>query len=171
MRSGGKIELRDHFAGSRIVDAQSQIARAGVKKDGRISFRPGGAAGVTACIIPTMAEKCSSMKRILTLSMPFYLVWALLACVSVCASHIEERCEDESSYSLATTLASADNDCCTMTRAIAESPERFSVNVGGGLCSASDLLQVGETSLRKTYIFNSAAAHSPPFERLCILRI
>jgi hypothetical protein len=118
-----------------------------------------------------MAEKHSLLKRILTLSTPFYLVWAMLACVSVCASHLEGLCAEETPHHSAASLVSPDTDCCPMIRAIGSNPERLSVYPGSSLDSNSFLLPIGRIAIRINHIPHFAATHSPPFERLCILRI
>jgi hypothetical protein len=63
------------------------------------------------------------MKRILVHTLPLCLIWALFACVFVCASHVEEVRGENASYPLPASLTTLDTDCCPIIKATGERPE------------------------------------------------
>src|SRR4030095_3302332 len=127
--------------------------------------------GVSACIMARMDKKRPLMKRYLVLSMTLCVMWTPMACLSVCASHIKETQEYYSSHSLAVFFTDLDTDCCPITKAAGEIQERHSINAGGGLNSVSSHFPSKEEPSLETYAFDIVPSHSPPFERLCTLRI
>jgi hypothetical protein len=124
-----------------------------------------------ACIMARMDEKSSSIKRLIVLLMSLCVVWTPMVCLSVCASHIEEECEDYSSRSLSVSFTDLDTGCCPIRKSPGEIQEKHSINAGSSLSPVSSTFSAKEDVALRTYTFDIVPPHSPPFERLCILRI
>ncbi len=118
-----------------------------------------------------MNEKCALIKSFPAFAISLCLVWALMGCLTICASHIEEEREDNATHSLGISLTGLEEDCCPIVKASVEIQERNFVNLGSGLGSVSSQLSTIEESSPRIYVFDLVPAHSPPFEQLCILRI
>jgi hypothetical protein len=111
----------------------------------------------------------SPMRRILMLVLPLFLVWASVACILVCASHVGETpTKDESSAGVA---APHDSDCCPIIASTGVRQERFSIYVSGDIIEDQPLnLEENYSSLAEQ-VRTFTPAFSPPFERLCVIRI
>lgn len=118
-----------------------------------------------------MTEKCSPMRRILALALPLCLAWTLVGCVFVCASHIESAAHKDEPSCAALTPAPHDDDCCPIVVSTGVRSEKLSIDVGSGIINAQ--LLAPEKSLLPPGIQSRTftPAYSPPFTRLCTLRI
>jgi hypothetical protein len=107
----------------------------------------------------------------LALALSLCLVWTLLACVLVCASHIGEASHNAAPCASAIAGAPHDDDCCPIIVSTGVRAERISVDVSGAIINAPLLAP-------EQYLFSPGTqarlfmpAFRLPFARLCTLRI
>jgi hypothetical protein len=126
-------------------------------------------ASATVHIMPGMIELRSPIGRLLTLALPVSLIWMLVACVFVCASHVEEAAQqDDSSVVVAAPHA---DDCCQIVAPTGLRPENWSVAVSCGVIDAWLFTPKKAALSSGVQVHTFTPAFSPPFERLCTLRI
>ncbi len=112
------------------------------------------------------------MKRILALALPFCLLWAMVACVLVCAAHIEDSHSlENSSFSDYQAINSLEDDCCTITTSVGVRPD--SPQLIEGATSTHAKLFLIERKLLSSELRgrSSPLALGTSLTQLCTLRI
>jgi hypothetical protein len=122
-----------------------------------------------------MVKAVAIMKRILALAMPLCLLWAMVGCVLVCASHIEETLhQEDSSSSDHQVTTSMEDDCCPIEDSVGVRPERPLEALEDGNAAP---IQANPFAFERNVLSSEVQsrtfipAFSPPFARLCTLRI
>lgn len=120
-----------------------------------------------------MIQAYSSIKRVLALALPVCLIWALLACVFVCASHVEESSQSGDPAICVNVAAPDDDDCCPCPIVVSTGvrSERVSIDVSGDIINAQPLVLAKDDLPPGTQARTFTPAFSPPLARLCTLRI
>lgn len=121
--------------------------------------------------MPPMFERISSIRQILALAMSLCLIWAVGACVFICAAHVEEDCQTEEVAVLDSIAPAHEADCCPLLPTTRARPEsRFEIAI-------SIAPRIQPFSIERIEVFSQTSdgtvtpTCSPPFERLRILRI
>lgn len=130
------------------------------------------------CIMPMMILASSPIRnvlvrKVLAYTLPLCLVWALVACITICASHLGcVPVAGETSFSIEATDLS-DADCCPVLTIDSVPPERLLLSLSGGISislSYSSTLREEFLSQQMPF-FKISPPLKPPLERLCTLRI
>jgi hypothetical protein len=119
--------------------------------------------------MPGMLVLRSSIKRLLALALLVCLGWTLLACVLVCATHDEEPAQP--SDSIIAIAAPHEDDCCPIVAPAFVRPERQSVAVSSRAIDAALFTPEKVALAAGVQVRTFTPAFSPPFTRLCTLRI
>jgi hypothetical protein len=115
----------------------------------------------------------STSKRVLAAGLPVFLVWAFVACVSLCS--LEDKEGD--AVTLAEISVSHEDEHCPVTEvASSELPERHvkipCAGEGDHISSAAPIqLESYTLQLSSTHNFTSPSSLDPPFRLIRTLRI
>ena len=119
-----------------------------------------------------MVEAVSAMKRTLAMAIPLCLLWAMVGCVLICASEIEDTFhQDDSSLSVHRVVNPHEDDCCPIIASTIVRPERFLIDTGNAPTHTPAFAFENNTLSARTQANTFTPAFSPPFARLCTLRI
>lgn len=119
--------------------------------------------------MPEMIKSRSTIKRLLTLALSVCVTWMLVACVFVCAAHVEEAAQQNDSS--AVVAAPHADDCCQIVAPIGVRPESQSVAVNSRATDVWLFMPERAALSSGVQVHTFTPAFSPPFERLCTLRI
>jgi hypothetical protein len=121
--------------------------------------------------MPVMVKSVISLKRSLALALPLCLLWAMVSCVFVCASHIEDSLHQDDVSLSVHQLISSPEDCCPIAGSTRVRPERLWLDTDADQTRLQMIALEDDciSSPRPAGAFSPA--YSPPFARLCTLRI
>jgi hypothetical protein len=129
--------------------------------------------GRTAHTMRGMGSTLLQMKRLVAMTLPACLIWALMACVFVCASHI--HIEDASSGERSSFCVDASDPCgtvcCQIQANAGISRENPSVNRTNGDIESQPCKSKPIVAFTAIQSDAFSPAFSPPFRRLQALRI
>ena len=111
-----------------------------------------------------------SARTYLALMLPLSLVWLLVACIYICATHLTEEADGAAQISCSIG-ALPDDDCCPVSVSAIELPNHFSLTLSAA-ANMGQLLPLGNYG-RVSYVSSDTLPPSlgPPLKQLCSLRI
>ena len=130
----------------------------------------GGTISAIVCIMPKMNAARSSVRSFLALMLPLSLVWLLVACIFICATHLTEEAGSagQTSYAIG---ALPDDDCCPVTVSAIELPNPFSLTLSAAANIGPSLPLGNYGTVSHVSSETLPPSIGPPFKQLCSLRI